>query len=100
MLERALILGAFLFCIGIYGLMTSRNMVRALMCLELILNAVNVNLVTFGNCAGARQMEGEIFAIFIIAIASAEAATGLAIVLATYRSARSIRIDQFNLLKW
>lgn len=100
MLEHALILGAYLFSIGIYGLVTSRNMVKALMCLELILNAVNLNLVTFSNFFDSRQVKGDIFSIFVIAIAAAEAAIGLAIVLAIYRNRKSTRIDQFNLLKW
>jgi NAD(P)H-quinone oxidoreductase subunit 4L len=100
MLEHALILGAYLFCIGIYGLITSRNMVRALMCLELMLNGVNVNLVTFSNYLDPEEIKGQVFAIFIIAIAAAEAAIGLAIVLNIYRNRNSIRIDQFNLLKW
>nr|YP_009113517.1 NADH-plastoquinone oxidoreductase subunit 4L [Bowenia serrulata]AFR13694.1 NADH-plastoquinone oxidoreductase subunit 4L [Bowenia serrulata] len=100
MLEHALISGAYLLSIGIYGLITSRNMIRALMCLELILNAVNVNLVTFSNYFDCRQVKGDIFSIFVIAIAAAEAAIGLAIALAIYRNRKSIRIDQFNLLKW
>nr|YP_010188741.1 NdhE [Entosthodon attenuatus]QZJ47544.1 NdhE [Entosthodon attenuatus] len=100
MLEHILSLGAYLFCIGIFGLITSRNMVRALMCLELIFNAVNINLITFCNSFDTQQAKGEIFAIFIIAIAAAEAAIGLAIVLAIYRNKNSTRIDQFNLLKW
>nr|YP_009379755.1 NADH-plastoquinone oxidoreductase subunit 4L [Callitris rhomboidea]YP_009379828.1 NADH-plastoquinone oxidoreductase subunit 4L [Taxodium distichum]YP_009379991.1 NADH-plastoquinone oxidoreductase subunit 4L [Chamaecyparis formosensis]YP_009462943.1 NADH-plastoquinone oxidoreductase subunit 4L [Chamaecyparis hodginsii]YP_009629094.1 NADH dehydrogenase subunit 4L [Thuja plicata]YP_009629172.1 NADH-plastoquinone oxidoreductase subunit [Thuja sutchuenensis]YP_009629255.1 NADH-plastoquinone oxi len=100
MLEHALILGAYLFSIGIYGLVTSRNMVKALMCLELILNAVNLNLVTFSDFFDSRQVKGDIFSIFVIAIAAAEAAIGLAIVLAIYRNRKSTRIDQFNLSKW
>nr|QYB22455.1 NADH-plastoquinone oxidoreductase subunit 4L [Saxegothaea conspicua]BBF91305.1 NADH-plastoquinone oxidoreductase subunit 4L [Saxegothaea conspicua] len=100
MLEHALILGAYLLSIGIYGLITSRNMVRALMCLELILNAVNLNLVTFPDSFDNLQVKGDIFSIFVIAIAAAEAAIGLAIVLAIYRNRKSTRIDQFNLLKW
>nr|YP_009922057.1 NADH-plastoquinone oxidoreductase subunit 4L [Torreya jiulongshanensis]QMS50544.1 NADH-plastoquinone oxidoreductase subunit 4L [Torreya jiulongshanensis] len=100
MLEHALILGAYLLSIGIYGLVTSRNMVRALMCLELILNAVNLNLVTFSDSFDSRQVKGDIFSIFITAIAAAEAAIGLAIVLAIYRNRKSTRIDQFNLSKW
>nr|QJE37035.1 NADH-plastoquinone oxidoreductase subunit 4L [Taiwania flousiana]QJE37118.1 NADH-plastoquinone oxidoreductase subunit 4L [Taiwania flousiana] len=100
MLEHALILGAYLFSIGIYGLVTSRNMVKALMCLELILNAVNLNLVTFSDYFDSRQVKGDIFSIFVIAIAAAEAAIGLAIVLAIYRNRKSTRIDQFNLSKW
>nr|YP_009379893.1 NADH-plastoquinone oxidoreductase subunit 4L [Dacrycarpus imbricatus]YP_009727720.1 NADH-plastoquinone oxidoreductase subunit 4L [Dacrydium elatum]QYB20734.1 NADH-plastoquinone oxidoreductase subunit 4L [Acmopyle pancheri]QYB21165.1 NADH-plastoquinone oxidoreductase subunit 4L [Dacrydium cupressinum]QYB21328.1 NADH-plastoquinone oxidoreductase subunit 4L [Falcatifolium taxoides]QHX99620.1 NADH-plastoquinone oxidoreductase subunit 4L [Dacrycarpus imbricatus]QHX99702.1 NADH-plastoquinone oxi len=100
MLEHALILGAYLLSMGIYGLVTSRNMVRALMCLELILNAVNLNLVTFSDSFDNLQVKGDIFSIFVIAIAAAEAAIGLAIVLAIYRNRKSTRIDQFNLLKW
>lgn len=100
MLGHALFLGAFLFCIGIYGLITSRNMVRALMCLELIFNAVNVNFVASSNYLDIQQIKGEIFSVFVIAIAAAEAAIGLAIVSAIYRNRKSIRIDQFDLLKW
>ena len=100
MLEHALNLGAYLFCIGIFGLITSRNMVRALMCLELLFNAVNINLVTLSNYFDTEQLKGEIFSIFVIAIAAAEAAIGLAIVLAIYRNRGSIRIDQLDLLKW
>lgn len=100
MLGHALFPGAFLFCIGIYGLITSRNMVRALMCLELIFNAVNVNFVASSNYLDIQQIKGEIFSVFVIAIAAAEAAIGLAIVSAIYRNRKSIRIDQFDLLKW
>lgn len=100
MLEHILNLSAFIFCLGLFGLITSRNMVRALMCLELVLNAVNINLVTFSNFVDKAQLKGEIFAIFIIAIAAAEATIGLAIVLAIYRNRKSTRIDQFDLLKW
>nr|YP_010156751.1 NADH-plastoquinone oxidoreductase subunit 4L [Cephalotaxus lanceolata]QRG00549.1 NADH-plastoquinone oxidoreductase subunit 4L [Cephalotaxus lanceolata]ULU28368.1 NADH-plastoquinone oxidoreductase subunit 4L [Cephalotaxus hainanensis] len=100
MLEYALILGAYLLSIGIYGLVTSRNMVRALMCLELILNAVNLNLVTFSDFFDSRQVKGKILSIFVTAIAAAEAAIGLAIILAIYRNRKSTRIDQFNLSKW
>lgn len=100
MLEHILNLSAFIFCLGLFGLITSRNMVRALMCLELVLNAVNINLVTFSNFVDKVQLKGEIFSIFIIAIAASEATIGLAIVLAIYRNRKSTRIDQFDLLKW
>ena len=100
MLEHALIIGAFLFCIGLYGLMTSRNIIRALMCLELMLNGVNVNLVSFSTYLDNEEIRGQTFAVFIIAIAAAEAAIGLAIVLNIYRNRNSTRIDQFDLLKW
>ncbi|KAK4721696.1 hypothetical protein R3W88_011929 [Solanum pinnatisectum] len=69
-LEHVLVLSAYLFSIGIYGLITSRNMVRALMCLELILDAVNINFVTFSDFFDNRQLKGDIFSIFVIAIAS------------------------------
>eukprot|EP00268_Persea_americana_P066694 TRINITY_DN9113_c0_g1_i1.p3 TRINITY_DN9113_c0_g1~~TRINITY_DN9113_c0_g1_i1.p3 ORF type:complete len:107 (-),score=1.03 TRINITY_DN9113_c0_g1_i1:2196-2516(-) len=98
MTEHVLILSAYLFSIGIYGLITSRNMVRALMCLELILNAVNINLVTFSDLFDSRQLKGDIFSIFVIAIAAAEAAIGLAIVSSIHRNRKSTRINQSNLL--
>ena len=85
MLEHVLVLSAYLFSVGLYGLITSRNMVRALMCLELILNSVNINFVTFSD-------------IFVIAIAAAEAAIGPAIVSSIYRNRKSTRINQSNLL--
>nr|QCD15736.1 NAD(P)H-quinone oxidoreductase subunit 4L [Osmunda japonica] len=100
MLEHALILGAYLSRVGFFGSITSRNMVRALMCLELILNAVNINLVTFSNYFDNQQIKGEIFSISIIAIAAAEAAIGLSIVPVIHRNRKSTRIDQFDLLKW
>nr|YP_010723975.1 NADH dehydrogenase subunit E [Neomarica candida]WDW31016.1 NADH dehydrogenase subunit E [Neomarica candida] len=96
--EYVLFLSVYLFSIGIYGLITSRNMVRALMCLELILNSVNINLVTFSDVFDSRQLKGDIFSIFIIAIAAAEAAIGLAIVSSIHRNRKSIRINQSNLL--
>nr|YP_010376809.1 NADH-plastoquinone oxidoreductase subunit 4L [Adiantum malesianum]UPV69573.1 NADH-plastoquinone oxidoreductase subunit 4L [Adiantum malesianum] len=99
MFEQQLILGAYILCIGFFGLVTSRNMVRALMSLEPIFNAIIPNLITFSNLF-ENQETGEIFSLFIIAIAAAEAATGLAIALSIHRNRRSTRIDQSNLLKW
>lgn len=98
MFEHVLFFSVYLFCIGIYGLITSRNMVRALMCLELIVNSVNINLVTFSDIFDTRQLKGNIFSIFIIAVAAAEAAIGLAIVSSIYRNRKSTRINQSNLL--
>ncbi|KAJ0604156.1 NAD(P)H-quinone oxidoreductase subunit 4L [Helianthus annuus] len=71
MLEHVLVLSAYLFSVGLYGLITSRNMVRALMCLELILNAVNLHFVTFSDFFDSRQLKGAIFFYFVIAIAAA-----------------------------
>nr|YP_010389127.1 NADH-plastoquinone oxidoreductase subunit 4L [Cypripedium debile]UPQ44448.1 NADH-plastoquinone oxidoreductase subunit 4L [Cypripedium debile] len=86
MLEHVLFLSIYLFSIGIYGPITSRSMVRALMCLELILNSVNMNLVTFSNIFDSRQLKGQILSIFVIGIVAAEAAIGLAIVSSIYRN--------------
>nr|YP_009413162.1 NADH-plastoquinone oxidoreductase subunit 4L [Lilium henryi]YP_009991475.1 NADH dehydrogenase subunit 4L [Lilium sargentiae]ASN66610.1 NADH-plastoquinone oxidoreductase subunit 4L [Lilium henryi]QHD46454.1 NADH dehydrogenase subunit 4L [Lilium sargentiae] len=93
MFEHVLFLSVYLFSIGIYGLITSRNMVRALMCLELILNSVNINLVTFSDLFDSRQLKGDIFSIFVIAIAAAEAAIGLAIVSSIHHNKKSTRIN-------
>nr|UYP38899.1 NADH dehydrogenase subunit 4L [Aletris obovata] len=98
MFEHVLFFSVYLFSIGIYGLITSRNMVRALMCLELILNSVNINLVIFSDLFDSCQLKGDIFSIFVIAIAAAEAAIGLAIVSSIHRNRKSTRINQSNLL--
>nr|YP_010042211.1 NADH-plastoquinone oxidoreductase subunit 4L [Caryota obtusa]YP_010169589.1 NADH-plastoquinone oxidoreductase subunit 4L [Caryota urens]QPB69358.1 NADH-plastoquinone oxidoreductase subunit 4L [Caryota obtusa]QRZ59335.1 NADH-plastoquinone oxidoreductase subunit 4L [Caryota urens]WGM73677.1 NADH-plastoquinone oxidoreductase subunit 4L [Caryota obtusa] len=98
MFEHVLFFSVYLFSIGIYGLITSRKMVRALMCLELILNSVNINLVTFSDIFDSRQLKGDIFSIFVIAVAAAEAAIGLAIVSSIHRNRKSTRINQSNLL--
>nr|YP_010702124.1 NADH dehydrogenase subunit 4L [Asplenium incisum]WCL38380.1 NADH dehydrogenase subunit 4L [Asplenium incisum] len=100
MFESGLILGAYPFCVGFFGLITSRNMVRALMSLESIFNSINVNFITFSNLFSNNRVDGEIFPIFVIAVAAAEAATGLATAISLRRNGRSTRIDQFNLLKW
>lgn len=99
-LEYVLLLGAALFCIGIFGLVTSRNVVRVLMSVELLLNAVNLNLMGFSNFLDPSEIKGQIFAIFVITVAAAEAAVGLAIVLAIYRNRNTVDMEQFNLLKW
>jgi NAD(P)H-quinone oxidoreductase subunit 4L len=98
MFEHVLFLSVYLFSIGIYGLITSRNMVRALICLELILNSINLNLVTFSDLFDSRQLKGDIFAIFVIALAAAEAAIGLSILSSIHRNMKSTRINQSNFL--
>jgi NAD(P)H-quinone oxidoreductase subunit 4L len=99
-LEFSLLLAAALFCIGIYGVVTSRNAVRVLMSIELLLNAVNINLIGFSNFLDPVGIKGQIFTIFVITVAAAEAAVGLAIVLAIYRNRETTDMEQFNLLKW
>nr|YP_010932388.1 subunit 4L of NADH-plastoquinone oxidoreductase [Hormidiella parvula]WKT06014.1 subunit 4L of NADH-plastoquinone oxidoreductase [Hormidiella parvula] len=100
MIQQFLALSACLLCIGLYGLLTTNNLVRALMCLELLFNAVNVNLVAFSSFIDSEQARGQVFALFVIALAAAEAAVGLAILLAVYRTKGSVRMDGLNLLKW
>ncbi|MGK7958469.1 MAG: NADH-quinone oxidoreductase subunit NuoK [Crocosphaera sp.] len=99
-LEFCLLLAAALFCIGIYGLVVSRNAVRVLMSIELLLNAVNINLMGFSNFLDPVGIKGQMFTIFVITIAAAEAAVGLAIVLTIYRNRETTDMEQFNLLKW
>ncbi|WP_421659485.1 NADH-quinone oxidoreductase subunit NuoK [Leptothermofonsia sp. ETS-13] len=99
-LQFFLLLAAGLFCIGIYGLITSRNAVRVLMSIELMLNSVNLNLMAFSNYLDSQAVKGQVFTTFVIAIAAAEAAVGLAIVLAIYRNRDTVDMEQFNLLKW
>ncbi len=95
-----LLVAAALFAIGIFGLVTSRNAVRVLMSIELLLNAVNLNFLAFSSYLDPVNIRGQIFAVFVIAIAAAEAAIGLAIVLAIYRNRNTIDMENFNLLRW
>jgi NADH:ubiquinone oxidoreductase subunit K len=99
-LEMYLLLGALLFAIGLFGALTRRNAVAILMCLELMLNAVNINMVAFSRFITPNLLTGQVFAIFIIGIAAAEAALGLAIVIAIFRSRDTINVDEINLMKW
>ncbi len=99
-LQYFLILAAALFCIGIFGLVTSRNAIRVLMSIELLLNSVNLNLMAFSNYLDPEDIKGQVFAVFVISIAAAEAAVGLAIVLTIYRNRNTVDMEQFNLLKW
>lgn len=99
-LTRYLTLAALLFSVGIYGMSVSRNAVRVLMSIELMLNAVNINLVAFARYVDPSAVKGQLFAIFILTVAAAEAAVGLAIVLAIYRNTATVDMEKFNLLKW
>ena len=91
-------LSALLFAVGLFGVFTRRNAIGILMCIELMLNAANINLVAFSSYRGLAA--GQIFAVFVMTIAAAEAAVGLAIVVCVYRSFRDINVDDINLLKW
>ncbi|MSO87784.1 MAG: NADH-quinone oxidoreductase subunit NuoK [Acidimicrobiia bacterium] len=97
LLNQFLLLGAVLFCIGVYGVLARRNAVLVLMSIELILNAVNINLIAFGAFWGS--ITGSVFALFVIAIAAAEVGVGLAIVLLIYRNRRSVDLDDVAEMK-
>ena len=97
LLNQFLFLAAFLFSTGVYGVLARRNAVLVLMSVELILNAVNINLVAFG--AFRNTVVGQVFALFVIAIAAAEVGVGLAIVLLIYRNRRSIDISQLDVMR-
>jgi NADH:ubiquinone oxidoreductase subunit K len=97
LINQFLFLGAALFCIGVYGVLARRNGVMVLMSIELILNAVNINMIAFGALHGT--VVGQVFALFIITIAAAEVGVGLAIVLLLYRNRRSIDLDQVDAMK-
>ncbi len=96
-LTQYLLLAAVLFCIGVYGVLTRRNGVLVLMSIELILNAVNINMVAFGTYNA--DVGGQVFALFIIAVAAAEVGVGLAIVLLIYRNRRSIDVSDASLMR-
>ena len=96
-LNQFLILTAFLFCVGVYGVLARRNGVLVLMSVELMLNAVNLNLIAFS--AKLHAVSGQVFALFIITIAAAEVGVGLAIVLLIYRNLRSPDLDEVDQLK-
>lgn len=95
-----LIFAAIIFSIGIYGVLTRRNAIGILISIELLLNAVNVNLVVFSRTTSLSPETGQIFTFFVIALAAAGAAVGLAIVMAIYRNKRTVNMEEINLLKW
>lgn len=97
LLNEFLLLAAALFCIGVYGVLARRNAVLVLMSVELILNAVNINFVAFG--AFNQTVAGEVFGLFVIAIAAAEVGVGLAMVLLLYRNRKSIDLTEVDLMK-
>ena len=99
-LQGFLIVSSILFCIGIWGLLNSRNAVRVLMSIELMLNAVNLNLMAFSSYVDNNLIQGQVFSIFVITVAAAEAAVGLAILLSLYRNRVTVDMESLNLLKW
>ena len=97
-LQAYLGLAAVVFTIGLFGVMTRRNTVGILLGIELMLNAVNINLVAFSQ--HLQDITGQVFALFVITVAAAEVGIGLAIVILIYRNRETINVDEVNLLKW
>lgn len=98
-LSAYLTLALILFCIGLYGALTKRNTIIVLISIELMLNAVNINLVAFSKFGMMPTITGQVFALFVISVAAAEAAIALAILMALYRNRKTVHIDEMNILK-
>lgn len=98
--NQFLILAAALFAFGVYGLLVRRNLVLILLSVELMLNAVNINLIAFEAMWNTPEAIGQVFAIFVITVAAAEVGIGLAIVLMIFRNRRSANVDDLNLMRW
>ena len=103
-LSKFLVIGALLFIIGVAGVLTRRNIIVIFMSIELILNAANLNFIAFSRylqeTGSVNAVAGQIFAVFVIVVAAAEAAIGLGIVIALYRNKETIWVDEIDLLKW
>jgi len=97
MIEQTLVLSAALFIIGTFGVLVRRNAIIMFLCIELQLNAVNVAFVAFSNLVG---IDGQVFVFFVMTVAAAEAAVGLAIIISIFRHYQTVDVDNFNLLKW
>ncbi len=95
-----LVLSALLFSIGIYGVLARQNAVLILLSIELMLNAVNINLVAFSSMLQEAGLDGQVFALFVIAVAAAEVGIGLAIVILMFRNRQTVDVDEMSLMKW
>jgi NADH:ubiquinone oxidoreductase subunit K len=95
-----LVFAAFLFSAGVYGVLARRNAVMVLMSIELMLNAVNINLIAFNAYLRDQVLSGQVFALFVVAVAAAEVGIGLAIVLLIFRNRETVNIDEVDLLRW
>ena len=97
-IEYYLVLSAFMFTVGIVGVLTRRKAIGVLMCVELMLNSANLTLITFSSYLG--DVGGQLFVFFVMSVAAAEAAVGLAIIIAIFRNKLTVNIDEINILKW
>jgi NADH:ubiquinone oxidoreductase subunit K len=99
-INQFLVLAALMFSIGIYGVLVRRNAVLVLLSVELMLTAVNINLVAFGSYIEDTLIAGQVFALFVITVAAAEVGIGLAIVVLIFRNRSSANVDELDLMKW
>lgn len=99
-LTHYLVVAALLFALGLFAVVTRRNSVTILMGVELMLNAANINLVAFNKYAAPGAIQGQVFALIVITLAACEAAVGLALVLAAYRTLETVYVDEINIMKW
>ena len=99
-LGHVLALGAFLFALGCFGVLTRRNAIGILMAIELMLNGTNINLIAFARYVWGGTPLGQVFVIFVITIAAVEAVVGLALVISIFRTRRTVNADEVDLLKW
>ena len=97
-LNHYLALSAFLFAVGVTGVLTRRNAIVVFMCIEMMLNSVNLTLVAYSSYLG--NITGQVLVFFVMAVAAAEAAVGLAIVISLFRNKQTVNIDEINILKW
>ncbi len=95
-----LVLAAFLFCVGLYGVLVRKNAIAILMGIELMLNSININLIAFWRYRSPDGITGQAFAIIVFAVAAAEVAVGLALIISIYRRRSSVVADDMNMLKW
>ncbi len=99
-LSWLLILSAALFSIGLFGVLSRKNAIAILLGVELMLNAVNINLVSFWRYGDIKQFAGQVFAIIVFAVAAAEVAVGLALVISVYRQRNTVIADEIDMMKW
>ncbi|GMU96389.1 MAG: NADH-quinone oxidoreductase subunit NuoK [Ignavibacterium sp.] len=97
-IEYYLILSAFMFLVGVAGVLTRRNAIVVFMCIELMLNSANLTMIAFASFLGSSV--GQLFVFFVMTVAAAEAAVGLAIIIAIFRNKLTVNIDEINILKW
>jgi len=99
-IDSFLLVSALLFCLGLFGALTSQNFIKLLMSIELLFNASNINFIAFANSIDGVELQGHIFALFVITLAAAETAIGLAIILTSYRNSNAVEFEGFKRLKW